>query len=91
MFKLVQRSTNKSLTKFHVLNSADEIIGSINVPPEQVADLLRHWAGPVDGPKQQHAPLRTGEGQGTSAMARAMMARKPRPAISQAAILRGCL
>jgi hypothetical protein len=42
-----------SLTKFHVLDEENNIVGSINVPNEQVNDLLRHWQGPVQTPLPQ--------------------------------------
>ena len=86
-FKLLQKSTNKPLAKFHVIAQNGDIVGSVAVAPKEVADLLRHWTGPVEGPKQQHAPL--GARKGVSAMV-AAMTRKPRTAMSQAAILRGC-
>jgi hypothetical protein len=44
-FRLEKKSSNRALTKFHILNSADETVGSVNVPPSQESDLLKHWTG----------------------------------------------
>jgi hypothetical protein len=44
-----------TLTTFHVLNSAGDIIGAVNVPTEQADDLERHWRG-VATPPQASAP-----------------------------------
>ena len=76
-FRLTKKSSNKVLTKFHVLDSSDSICGSINVPNDQVSDLLRCWNGPRDcSPQQQQA-------QQPSAKAFKL------PPMSKAAILRG--
>ena len=77
MFKLVQKSVNKALAKFHVVNRAGDIVGSVNVPPEEVNALLQHWSGPVERPAARMSVP-------------AMKFAKPRP-MSRAAILRGCL
>jgi len=75
-FRLVQRTN----TKFQVL-CGEDVVGSICVEPNQVADLLRQWAGPVENAKfKQHKQ---------NPMVAAMMAR-PRM-MSRAALLRGCL
>jgi hypothetical protein len=39
-------------TTFHVLNSNDDIVGSINIPPEEEAALLKHWTGSADQQQQ---------------------------------------
>lgn len=76
-FRLVQRTD----TKFHVLNSAGGVVGSICVPAAEVPDLLRHWAGgSVQSPPKQKA----------NPMVAAMLKLRPR-AMSRGAILRGCL
>jgi hypothetical protein len=59
-----------TLTTFHVLNSAGDIIGAVNVPTEQADDLERHWRG-VATPPQASAPTKQG-----SALAAAMEANK---------------
>jgi hypothetical protein len=41
MFKLVYKSINRAIAKFHVLDRAGNIVGSINVPPQEVDALLR--------------------------------------------------
>ena len=45
-FKLVKKSSNDVLVKYHIVDSAGTIIGQANVPPEQESDLLKCWAGP---------------------------------------------
>ena len=47
-FRLIQKSSNRLLTKFHVLNEDGDIVGSIGVEPSQASDLLKHWSGPAD-------------------------------------------
>jgi hypothetical protein len=44
-FSLVQKSSNRTQTTFHVMADG-AIVGSISVPPGQVDDLLKHWHGP---------------------------------------------
>ena len=44
-FQLSKQSPGASLTKFHVLDSAGSIIGSINVQNEDADDLAKHWLG----------------------------------------------
>jgi hypothetical protein len=48
-FRLTKKfsSSNSVRSTFHVLNSAGDIVGSINVAPSEEADLLKHWAGPT--------------------------------------------
>jgi hypothetical protein len=77
MFKLSQKSINQAVAKFHVLNRAGEVVGSINVPPEQVDVLLKKWTGPVD------------RSSARMAVPTMKFARPGR--MSRAAILRGCL
>jgi hypothetical protein len=45
-FRLEKKEATKALVKFHILNSAGELCGSVNVPPAQEADLLKHWRAP---------------------------------------------
>ncbi len=78
-FRLIQKSINRAIAKFHVL-SGEDIVGSITVPSEQVPDLLRHW----HGEKQLSSSLRMSASVPTVKLA------KPRR-MSRAAILRGCL
>jgi hypothetical protein len=44
-YRLIQKSVNKSVAKFHVQNERGDIIGSINVPPNEADSLMRHWNG----------------------------------------------
>jgi hypothetical protein len=53
------------------------VVGSINVPRNQVDDLIRSWAGPTGNPPAAK--------QG---MAKALLA--SRRQVSKAAVLRGC-
>jgi hypothetical protein len=73
-FRLVQRTN----TKFQVL-CGEDVVGSICVEPNQVADLLKCWSGERQPQSQKPNP-----------MVAAMMKLKPR-AMSRAALLRGCL
>jgi hypothetical protein len=56
-FTLLEKSRNRLRTTFHVVNEAGDVCGSVNVPPDQAADLLRHWVGGEQsaGPKQQQS------------------------------------
>jgi hypothetical protein len=76
-FKLLEKSRNRSLVTFHVLNDADDVVGSVGVSPREAGDLLRHWAGP----KRQSQPRSQ------------MRMRFPQLKLSmrRQAILRGCL
>ena len=80
-FKLVKKSATAALTKFQILNAAGDIVGSVNVPPNQVSDLLRCWTGTApakDSPQQSPR---------NALAAASLKARKP---TSKQAILRGC-
>ena len=46
-FKLLKKDTGPTLTKFHVLDSAGAICGSINVPNQHV--VRRHLKSPGVG------------------------------------------
>jgi hypothetical protein len=77
MFRLTQKSINQVVARFHISNRAGDIVGSINVPPDQIDALLKQWTGPVDRPSaRMSVPT--------------MRFAKPRQ-MSRAAILRGCL
>jgi hypothetical protein len=75
-FRLTKVSSNKVRTRFHVLDSKGDIVGSVNVPVGQEADLLRHWVGPADRATNQPP------------VANAKV--RPLQSMSRAAILRGC-
>jgi hypothetical protein len=76
-FRLSKVSENRIIAKFHVLDEAQSVVGSINVPRNQVDDLIRSWAGPTGNPPAAK--------QG---MAKALLA--SRRQVSKAAVLRGC-
>jgi hypothetical protein len=85
-FKLLKKSTGPVLTKFHVVDSAGDIVGSINVANEQATDLQKHWREPV-------APAAGASKQAKAiAMLSAAVRKGPRLSkeASKAAILRGC-
>ena len=73
------------LTKFHVLDSADSIVGSINVPNEAAADVERHWLGGATQPQAAAATSARG-----NPMVSAMLAAAKKHPLNRAAVLRGC-
>ena len=79
MFRLTQKSINKSIAKFQVLDQSGDIVGSINVPVEQIDGFLKQWMGPVD---RSSSPR-------MSASVPTVRLAKPRR-MSRAFILRGC-
>jgi hypothetical protein len=79
-YRLIKKCSNRARTTFHVLNSSDDVVGSINVSPNEEADLLKHWSGSVEGVKQQS--------QNRNPIVAAMKL-KAHP-MSRAAILRSC-
>jgi hypothetical protein len=76
-FRLTKKSAGKSLTKFHVLDERDSIVGSINVPNAEANDLLRCWSGP----EEEKINLSAQPG---------FRRRLPPVAMNRAGILRGC-
>jgi hypothetical protein len=80
-FKLIKQFSNQLVTKFHVLRG-DDIVGSINIKPDEEADLLRHWSGPAPS-----ASAQAGAGIPAMRMAAAMLRAKP-ARMSRAALLR---
>jgi hypothetical protein len=87
-FRLTKKSAGKSLSKFHILNSAGDIVGSVNVPNAEANDLLRHWQGEV-GDSPQTTNLSAQEQSPVSALAKEFL--KHRRPVSQTNILRGCM
>jgi hypothetical protein len=84
-FTLKQLSANQQLTKFHILDSAGDVIGSANVANADVAAFRRCWSGsatPGDSPSPRQSP--------TKALANAFLRSKSKQPVSQQAILRGC-
>ena len=83
-FRLSRQQPGQTLTKFHVLDSANSIVGIITVPNAQVFDLEKHWLGAP-------APARVAAGNKQGAAIDAMVtAAKRHGAPTRAAILRGC-
>ena len=90
-FRLEKVSANKALVKFNVVNSAEELCGTVSVPPNQVDDFLRHWQG-TRAPaakaagRQMHLPSSDKATRGKQAIVSAL---KRGPRLSKQAILRG--
>jgi hypothetical protein len=78
------------LTKFHVLDSANSIIGSINVPNEAADDLQKHWVGGAPQPKASAALATSARGKEQNPMVAAMVRAARRHPLNRAAVLRGC-
>jgi hypothetical protein len=83
-FRLTKKSTGKVLTTFHVLNSAGDICGSINVRNgKETEELIRCWSGDKDSSPN----LKSTKDSPQSTLAQAFLAN--RTPFSKAAILRG--
>jgi hypothetical protein len=66
--------SNNTVTKFDVLDATGAIVGRISVPPEDSADLQRHWLG--GGATQPKAAATKG---GQNPLANAMLNASKRP------------
>ena len=82
-FRLLKKSTGAVLTKFHVVDSAGAIVGSINVANEQASDLQKHWREPAPAA----ATTVSKQARAVNAMVAAL---KRGPKLSKEGILRGC-
>ena len=81
-FRLTKKSTGKLLSKFHILNSAGDVVGSVNVPNAEANDLLRHWQGEVgDSPQSKNLSAQQQPG---------FRLKLPAVRMSRQGILRGC-
>ena len=85
-FQLTKKSADRMLTKFHVVDGNDNIVGSINVRNEDANDLVKCWQGSVVGDSPQRQPKQSA----TSVLAAAFLKSRNRSPFSKAAILRGC-
>jgi hypothetical protein len=47
-FKLIQRSSNRLVTTFHIVNAKGDVCGSVSCAPQEESQLLRCWSGPTD-------------------------------------------
>jgi hypothetical protein len=84
-FKLVQHSSNRANTIYHVLDAGDgTVLGSINCPRGEENTLLSHWRDSVPA-----AAAATAGKQARAANAMVAALRRG-PRMSKAAILRGC-
>ena len=77
-FRLEKKEATKALVKFHIVNSACELCGSVSVPPSQEAALLASWKGAQEPPRKP---------AGRAALAAAL---RKAPRLNKEAILRGC-
>jgi hypothetical protein len=81
-FKLSRQSVGVTITKFFVYNAAGDIIGSINVPNEDAADLEKHWLGSATQP--QVSTLLASSRRKENALVAAMQKRTGSPALAPA-------
>jgi hypothetical protein len=82
-FKLVHKSTNAALATFHIRDGRGDIVGSVNVKPDEVADLQKCW--------RDSAPAAAATAGKQARAANALVAALKRgPRMNKAAILRGC-
>jgi hypothetical protein len=56
-YKLERKSTNRSVSKYHILNEKSDIVGSVCIPLEEEADLLGHWNGQANRGQSEHQPV----------------------------------
>jgi anthranilate phosphoribosyltransferase len=91
-FRLSRQSPGATITKFHVYDSAGDIIGSINVANEDAADLQKHWLGSATQPKATAAAAlaTSARGEQQNPMVAAMVRAAKKHPLNRAAILRGC-
>ena len=84
-FRLEKSTTasHSALSRFYVFNAAGDIIGSINVEPNEEADLLAHWRSSSPAPAARAAASQ-------NLMVKAMTEAARKHPLSQQAILRGC-
>ena len=82
-FRLEKKEASRALVKFHILNSAGELCGSVNVPPSQESDLLKHWHAP-----EEAAPAAKAASKAARSKAAIVAALKKGPRLSKAALLR---
>ena len=82
-FKLERKSTGATLTKYHVVDSNNTIVGSINVANEQSGDLEKCWRGAAPAAATTAAK----QARAITALAAAL---KRGPKLDRQAILRGC-
>ena len=89
-YTLVQKSANQLKATFHIVNASGDIVGSVNVPPNHVSHLLRHWNGPTDGGEHQRQLSQLLPGQKFQTANATLRNRPPIGRMSQRSILRGC-
>ena len=82
-FKLVHKSTNAALATYHIRNGRGDIVGSVNIKPDEVSDLLKCWRDSVPAA----ATIAGKQARGANAIIAAL---KRGPRMNKEAILRGC-
>ena len=86
-FRLEKQSPGETLTRFHVLDNADAIVGIITVANEAVSDLQKHWKGARPSSPKNAA---NADKQDRQVSVMVVAVRKQGPRVNKAAILRGC-
>lgn len=82
-FNLERKAVGATLTKYHVVDGNNTIVGSINVGNEHAGDLEKHW--------RASTPAAAAAGGKQTTAIRAMVAAfRKGPKLDQQAILRGC-
>jgi dihydrodipicolinate synthase/N-acetylneuraminate lyase len=82
-FKLEKKSANRVLVKYHITNARGDICGSVNVSPEEKADLLKHWREPAPAAATASARHQPAVNAISAALRRG-------PRMNKEAVLRGC-
>ena len=78
-FKLLKKSANACVVKFHIVNARGDIIGQANVPPNEVSDLQKCW--------RDSTPAAAKQSTAATALVNAL---KRGPRLSRQGVLRGC-
>ena len=82
-FRLSRQTPTQTLTKFHVLDNANSVVGIITVANEQASDLEKHWLGGAPAPARAAASKQ-------NPMVSAMVAAAKKHPLNRQAVLRGC-
>lgn len=88
--KSTTASSHSSVTRFNVFNARGDIIGSINVPPDEEQDLLTHWRSSAPAPARAAATPRAAGKKENPMIAALLNASRRNGPLTRAAILRAC-
>ena len=88
-FRLSKQPPGKTLTRFHILDADGGLVGSANIPNDEVADFERCWNGPANRAAKKN-PVNS-QSHSKAAMAAAILAKAPKvsPTAARQALLRG--